>query len=122
MYSPVLDRQRYCDECKQWYHEGCMERVGRPKKLDGVTAADCLMKLPIFRGWDGNHDAEDWMMVGTGRKLEAVRADRGVAATSANLEDEWKRWSDLLSPEFVQHVRGRTFIRYLCPLNPLHHI
>jgi len=116
MYSPVLDRQRFCGQCEKWFHEGCMDKIGKPWRLEGGTAGDCLMKVPIIRGWDGDHDAEDWMTVGSGRKLEAVRTNREyIAANSTDVEEEWREWEHLLTREFVLHVRGRKFVRLLCP-------
>jgi hypothetical protein len=116
LYSPVLDRQRFCRTCQEWFHETCMDKIGRPQLLTGATAAECLMKVPILRGWQGDHSAADWMTVGSGRKLEAVQRRReAVTGMSGDVEEEWDRWSKLLSQEFVRYVRETRFVRYLCP-------
>jgi hypothetical protein len=91
-----------------------MDRIGRPQKLKGPTPTDCLMQVPILRGWDGNHEAEDWMTVGSGRKLESIGRLRDEMM-SLGAEEEWQAWSEHLSPEFVHYARTNRFIRFLCP-------
>ena len=99
-----------------------MQRIGRPRSLEGQTVADCLMKVPILRGWDGNpDDAKDWMTVGSGRKLEAAKSNENrIAATNVDVEEEWKNWSSILSKEFIHYVRSTRFCKYLCPQCNLH--
>jgi hypothetical protein len=86
--------------------------------LVGPTAIDTLLKLPILRGWGGNPDAEDWLTVGTGRKLEAIKSQKEkerISASSRDIEEEWKGWTALLSEEFINYVRTTKFIRFRCP-------
>jgi len=52
-------------------------------------AGDTFMKLPIVRGWDGT-GGKDWMIVGTGRKLKAVRSKKErLAVGTTNVKEEW---------------------------------
>jgi hypothetical protein len=93
-----------------------MERVGVLRLLQGQTAADHLKKVPIMRGWGGDRQAEDWMTVGSGRKLEAVETEEEkITIKGKNVEEEWKEWADLLSEEFMQYARRTKFIRFVCP-------
>lgn len=93
-----------------------MDRIGRPKPLKGASPAEHLLKVPILRGWDGKPEAEAWMTVGSGRKLEAVKRRQGqLPEMSGEVEEAWAQWEDLLSKEYVQYARGTHFIRFLCP-------
>jgi hypothetical protein len=90
-----------------------MESVGDPQLLTGKTAADCLRKAPIQRGWDNSPEPQNWMIVGSGRKLEAVNQIADRLTTSA--EEEWTKWEDMISYELVHFLRKTKFFRYQCP-------
>jgi hypothetical protein len=93
-----------------------MEPVGKPKFLTGQTAAQCLQKAPILRGWDNSNQPQDWMTVGCGRKLEAVdRSAHEITNNSEDKDEEWAKWEELLSYELVEFLRKTKFIRYQCP-------
>jgi len=92
-----------------------MQKVGEPKQLDGLTAGEHLMKLPILRGWNGNHDADDWMTVGTGRKLQAIRSQKEEMEGSADIKEEWKKWATLLTYELVEYAKTAEFAGFECP-------
>ena len=68
-----------------------MDRIGRPWRLQGKMAADHLKMVPLMRGWGGNHEGEDWMMVGSGRKLKAVAAyEKKISGDSdREMEAQW---------------------------------
>lgn len=87
-----------------------MDKIGRPMHLKGQRPVDCLKQFPCLRGWNGNHDAEDWLTVGSGRKIAGIKAFESRISS-----DDWDEWSKLLSPEFVNYVRCTKQIRYLCP-------
>ncbi len=93
-----------------------MQGVGVPKHLEGQTVGERLKKVPITRGWGGDEEAEDWMVVGTGSKLEAVeRLGEEISTDGKDIEEQWKYWEEQLSHEFVEYARKTMFIRYLCP-------
>jgi hypothetical protein len=93
-----------------------MDPVGKPQLLTGETAADCLRKAPILRGWDGSDDPQDWMIVGTGRKLEAINELADIISTSSEDEvEEWSRWENRISHELVTFLRRTKFVTYKCP-------
>jgi hypothetical protein len=95
-----------------------MDRIGQPHRLVDPTAGDCLLKVPILRGWGGEIPAQDWMTVGSGRKLEAVRARKDELRRD-DIEDEWTEWSRHLSNEFVQYAQHTKFILFRCLGCPL---
>lgn len=98
-----------------------MDRISRPQRLEGATAGDCLLKVPIMRGCGGDV-GRDWMIVGSGKKLKAIKKYKvKIETSSGDIEEEWKNWGTLLSPEFVGFVKTSKFIRYLCS-NCLGHI
>jgi hypothetical protein len=93
-----------------------MEPVGRSKLLTGKTAAESLQKAPIIRGWDGSDHPHDWMTVGCGRKLEAVkRSAYQIVSDSADLDEEWANWEDLITHELVNYLKKTKFVGYQCP-------
>jgi hypothetical protein len=92
-----------------------MEHVGEAQFLTGKTATECLQKAPIVRGWDHSNHPEQWMIVGSGRKLEVVNRSAHKIAPSADKEGEWAKWEDLISSELVQFLRKTKFARYQCP-------
>jgi hypothetical protein len=92
-----------------------MEKIGKPQRLVDRAAGELLMKVPILRG-AGEESLQDWMTVGSGRKLEAIKARKEkLKQDSRDIEEEWGRWDDVLSPEFVKYAREKKFIRFLCP-------
>jgi len=92
-----------------------MERIGKPQRLVERTAGELLKKVPIMRGAGGG-EAQDWMTVGSGRKLEAVKVRKErVELASKDVDEEWGQWDSLLSKEFVKYARETKFIRFICP-------
>jgi hypothetical protein len=92
-----------------------MEKIGRPQRLVERSASELLMKVPILRG-AGGEAMQDWMTVGSGRKLEAVKSKKEkVKLGSENEEEEWRRWETMLNKEFVDYARESKFIRFRCP-------
>jgi hypothetical protein len=93
-----------------------MNKVGVPKLVGGKTAGECLRNVPIMRGWGGEQEPEDWMVVGTGSKLEVVgRQESTISIDGKDIEEEWGDWEEELSREFVQYVRRTKFVNYICP-------
>lgn len=117
MYSPVLDYQRYCQQCEKWYHGECMEKIGKPSLVKGASALECLLKVPVIRGWDKDPEPQDWMTVGCGRKLLAVQRLKAkvTAESEGDVEREWTIWGTKLSGEFISYVQETRFRRFLCP-------
>ena len=93
-----------------------MEVVDQFRFLTGDTVAECLGMVPIIRGADKDSHAQDWMIVGCGRKLAAAKelADQ-ITPSCDDIDEEWHKWADLLTLEFVQFVRHTKFARYKCP-------
>jgi hypothetical protein len=93
-----------------------MVALDHPTLLTGRTALEFLQKVPIVRGWGGRSEAHDWMTVGSGRKLQAVKeaADQ-ISWEHVGIETQWAKWADMLSLEFVQFVRNTRFSWYQCP-------
>jgi hypothetical protein len=92
-----------------------MERIGKPQRLVDGPKGELLMKVPILRGAGGKL-LQDWMTVGSGRKLEAVKArKKKLEQASRDIDDGWGQWDDVLSEEFVNYARETKFIRFLCP-------
>lgn len=75
------------------------------------------MKVPIMRGWNGSSKPQNWMTVGSGRKVEAVmpNMDKILAESKGDVEEEWNGWARLLSAEYVDFVRRTKFIFHPCP-------
>ena len=93
-----------------------MKAISGPGILTGKTAAECLQRMPVLRGWNGSSEIPDWMTVGSGRKLQAVEEFLDLHnMESMDIEAQWARWAELLTLEFVQFVRNTTFIQYKCP-------
>lgn len=89
-----------------------MGEMGEPPTT-GVTAAEILGQIPIMRGWDGREDADNWSTVGTGLYLAKVAGLQAEVETG-DLDKEWEKWGELLSPEFVDFVRDGGFERFEC--------
>jgi len=92
-----------------------MQKIEELKQLDGLMASEHLMKLSILRGWNEIHDAENWMTVGTRRKLEAIRSPKEEMEGSANIKEEWMKWATLLTYELVEYAKTAKFVGFECP-------
>jgi hypothetical protein len=95
VYSPVLDSQRYCGRCENWFHVHCLgepktaQRMSRPLGLQ-------LTEAPIARGWISSPPA-DWMTVGSGRLVSKASQKYRVNKEDCN-------WQDLLGISFLLYV------------------
>jgi hypothetical protein len=65
-----------------------------------------------MRGWGGTQKPKAWMTAGTGRLVNVIR---GAEVEEGSIEQQWKRWGELLTPEFVQFVKTTKFVLFLCP-------
>jgi len=95
-----------------------MKKIGYPQKLKGPTSIDILKQVPIIRGAGGASECEDWMTVGTGRKLKAFESKEKKLAdiiSGMDKEEQWEQWKTYLTSEFVEYVQDTKFIRYECP-------
>lgn len=91
-----------------------------PRLLKDSSPVECLLHVPITRGWAGDHQGlppQDWMTVGCGRKQQAVRQlkDRAIVISEGEVEKEWKWWREKLSKEYIEYVRTTKFLLFLCP-------
>ena len=76
VYSPVLDIQRYCITCDNWFHISCLGEPVRTSRMCGPLTLQ-LSKAPIARGWMKSTPS-DWMIVGSGRLVRKVLAKSQV--------------------------------------------
>ena len=105
-YDPVVDVQRYCEECATWYHIDCC------KPLSGVVRLprdikQKIYQMPIMRGALGSANNE-WMISGNGQHKEAARG----WARARNFPDNWE---DQLGGDFMTFVEYASFTYYNCP-------
>lgn len=93
-----------------------MKKIGYPRKLKGSTSIDVLKQVPIIRGAGGASECDDWMTVGSGRKLKALESKNKVADILVmDIEEQWEQWRSYLTREFVDYVQDTKFVRYECP-------
>jgi len=113
VYAPFSDRQHFCMNCKEWFHEGCL---GEPVELDeephhnpNPSINKLLNAVPICRGSGGvENRLADWHVVGSGRRLKKVEQ----WVTDGTLPDDWKTHLGL---DFVKDMLDTEWAFYQCP-------
>lgn len=142
-YDPELDRQRYCVECKVWYHVECLGEnnldVEEDDSNDAEDAEDAddaedaedkeVLQLVDVEELDAEGLPKAWEVV-----LEAptVRGHHGVynfdnnwlntgSGTQKRLVEEWKAekrapddWMVQLGENFLTDLASIRFKRYTC--------
>jgi hypothetical protein len=102
-----LDEQRYCEQCKGWFHVECL---GKPKEKPRVKGPmrEQLVSLPIFRGWLRD-PPEDWMTVGSGRLIKKAK--------ELYQQGQSQNWERELDGDFVRFSTTTPSLlqSYTCP-------
>ncbi|ESK83130.1 hypothetical protein Moror_15021 [Moniliophthora roreri MCA 2997] len=98
VYDPVETVQRFCDRCKCWFHEGCLEQhsssTGMKQTGDDIHNVDVVAQYPIICGLA--RCPPEWGLVGNGRLMRMIRA------WSSAPEDRPRLWTLALGKELSQ--------------------
>jgi hypothetical protein len=108
MYSPAMDHQRYCKDCKKWFHDHCIKLWEDLSGLKADGPEHILMEtVPVMRGCNGR-EGRSWDTVGNGRKLLAFH----ISTSRGDFPSNWKK---KLGSSFVKGVTTNQWNKYKCP-------
>jgi hypothetical protein len=110
VYNPRLDRQRFCESCKTWYHESCLgDPVEEQLEANKVSLENLAWKVPLIRGLGGNElERANWHIAGNGRKVLKARKwlEQG---------GEVDGWEEELGKDFIDEMLSTLWSYYACP-------
>jgi hypothetical protein len=127
-YLPHLERQRYCHDCKEWIHLGCLTFEGDNlfpdfevpsnqgvldiEKLgeDGVPQIlDAVLSRPTVRGHGGIYDLENnWLNTGSGVQKGLIQIWKGEGRVPEN-------WLEELGEGFLEDfIIGKSWKLFPC--------
>lgn len=128
-YLPELDRQRYCDSCRSWYHVRCLINPSpevdpkdydktKHQAIDTVSLGedglpeifDAVLAGPNVRGHGGKYKWDNnWAITGSG-------VQKGLIAEWKDVGQVPENWLELLGEGFLKNfLVGRCWKFYPCP-------
>lgn len=118
-YRPHQDAQRYCQLCKRWYDEKCMnERAEGNPSFEYESGQEARLSdvasLPIVRGSHAFGMKENkWSVFGTGRRIVAAR--ELLSRPGRNDEVDRMSMAKKIGFEFVTLMFEKEWLWYKCP-------